>query len=381
MLHSPKVILLLETSREYGRQLQFGITKYSYFNGPWTFYREPGGRDRTLPQLKSWGATGIIAHAHNAAMARKIINTGIPAIIKGYCVPGWPTIAADNEAIGQMAAQHLIDRGFRHFAFCGLDNRFWSAERGCAFAAAVKSNGFQFHHYKHPRLRAERSWDKELLHMSEWLKAIPKPLGVMACIDDRSQHVLQACKIAGLDVPSEVAIVGVDNDELVCRLASPQLSSIALSAERAGYEAAELLDRLMKGEKTADQKIITKPTHVVTRQSTDAMAMEDRDVAKALQFIRNHANEPLQVTDVINEVPVSRRNLQQKFQNVLGRSILDEIRHTRIEQVAKMLIETNLSIAQIALVCGFPGIDHISRSFRTMKGLSPLAYRKQYGQK
>jgi len=378
---SAKVILLLETSREYGRQLQFGITKYSYFNGPWTFYREPGGRNRTLPQLKSWGAHGIIAHAHSTAMVRRIVHTGIPAVIKGYRAEGYPTIATDNTAIGQMGAEHLTDRGFRHLAYCGLDDRYWSVERGAAFADRVQRAGLEIHMYRQPRSRAMRSWDKELACMARWLESLPKPVGVMACVDDRSQHVLHACKMVGLDVPSEVAILGVDNDELVCRLASPQLSSIALAAERAGYEAAELLDRLMAGEKMSGQRIITRPTHVVTRQSTDVLAMEDRMVAKALQFIRNHANEPIQVADVVEAVPISRRLLQKRFQMALGRTILDEIRHARAEQVAKMLSDTNLPISTIALACGFPSIDHIARSFRKIKGMSPLAYRKRYGPK
>lgn len=381
MSTSAKVILLLETSREYGRQLQFGITKYSYFNGPWTFYREPGGRDRTLPQLKSWGANGIIAHAHSAAMVRRIVNTRIPTIIKGYRAEGYPTIATNNTAIGQMGAEHLIDRGFRHLAYCGLDDRYWSVERGAAFADRVQRERLGIHVYRQPRSRSMRSWDKELAYMAKWLKALPKPVGVMACVDDRSQHVLQACKMIGLDVPSEVAILGVDNDELVCRLANPQLSSIALAAERAGYEAAELLDKLMAGEKMTGQRIVTQPTHVVARQSTDVLAMEDRMVAKALQFIRSHANEPIQVADVVEAVPISRRLLQKRFQMVLGRTILDEIRYTRAEQVAEMLSDTNLPISAIALACGFPSIDHIARSFRKIKGMSPLAYRKRYGPK
>jgi len=378
MPKSPKVILLLETSREYGRQLQFGITKYSYFNGPWTFYREPGGRDRTLPQLKDWGAQGIIAHVKDAATARRIVDTDIPAIVKGFKIEGCPLIATDNQAIGIMGAEHLIDHGFRHFAYCGYNNLYWSQERGQAFGARVEQASFEIHNYKPPRVR---SWDKELNHMAQWLKSLPKPVGVMACVDDRSQHVLHACKMAGLDVPTEVAIIGVDNDSLICSLANPQLSSIALAAERAGYEAAELLDQLMAGKKVKTQGVLCAPTHVVTRQSTDVMAMEDRMVAKALQYIRSHATETIQVSDVVNGLPISRRALQKRFQAVLGRTILDEIRHTRVSMVAQMLTETNLSIAQIALACGYPGIDHISRSFRTIKHMSPLAYRKRYGQK
>jgi len=381
MPKSPKVILLLETSREYGRQLQFGITKYSYFNGPWTFYREPGGRDRTLPRLKDWGANGIIAHVKDAATAGKIVDTGIPAVVKGFKIEGVPFLDADNRAIGVMGAEHLINHGFRVFAYCGYDDLYWSVERSEAFVERIELEGFDVFLYQQARARKERSWDRELAHMAQWLDSLPKPIGVMACVDDRSQHVLHACKMAGLDVPADVAIIGVDNDELVCQLANPQLSSIALAAERAGYETAELLDRLMAGEEVSHSVIVTKPTHVITRQSTDVMAMDDRMVAKALQYIHGHATETIQVSDVINGLPISRRALQKRFQAVLGRTILDEIRHTRVSMVAQMLTETNLSIAQIALACGYPGIDHISRSFRNVKHMSPLAYRKRYGQK
>jgi LacI family transcriptional regulator len=381
MSKSPKIILLLETSREYGRQLQFGITKYSYFNGPWTFYREAGGRDRALPQLRDWGADGIIAHARNVTAAHRIMDRGIPAIIKGVKVEGYPLLDADNRAIGIMGAEHLISRGFRRFAYCGYDNLYWSVERRRAFTERVEQEALEIFLYRQPRARRQRSWDRELAYMAQWLESLPLPVGIMACVDDRSQHVLQACKMVGLDVPADVAIVGVDNDELICSLANPQLSSIALAARRAGYETAGLLDRLMAGEKVDDPVVVTQPTHVITRQSTDVMAMDDRMVAGALQFIRSHATDPIQVTDVVNALPISRRALQKRFQAVLGRTILEEIRHTRVGMVAQMLTETNLSVEQIALACGYPGIDHISRSFGKIKHMSPLAYRRRYGQK
>lgn len=382
MPESPKVILLLETSREYGRQLQFGITKYSFFQGPWTFYREPGGRDRTLPRLQDWGANGIIAHVKDAATASKIVDTKIPAIIKGFRIKGYPLIATDNQAIGTMAAEHLMSRGFRRFAFCGFDDLYWSNERGQAFSDRIQQEeSLEFFHYQQPNTKTQRFWDQELDTMAKWLESLPKPVGVFACVDDRSQHIMHACKMARLDVPTEVAIIGVDNDELVCRLANPQLSSIALGAQRAGYEAAELLDQLMAGRKTDNAIILTRPTKVVTRQSTDVMAMDDQTVAKALLFIRRNASNSIQVSDVVDAVPLSKRALQKRFQAVLGRTILDEIRHARIEICSKMLTETDLPIAQIALACGFPGIDHVSRSFRKIKHMSPLAYRKQYGQK
>jgi LacI family transcriptional regulator len=201
----------------------------------------------------------------------------------------------------------------------------------------------------------------------------------MACNDDRGRQVLEACKIADLHVPEEVAILGVDNDEMVCDLSNPRLSSIALNLERSGYEAAELLDKLMAGnKKMANQKIIAQPTHVVTRQSTNILAIEDSDVAQAVRFIRQHSKEMLQVDDVAKTVGISRRGLERRFRIALKRSVFNEIKRVRAEQVARMLVETNQSIGQIALALNYPGIEHISRFFRKEKGMSPLAYRKKY---
>ena len=381
MATTRRVVLLLETSRQYGRDLLLGVTQYSYFHGSWTFYREPGGRERSLPQLDSWGAHGIIAHASDARAAEKIAQTDIPAVIKGFKIPDIPVIVTDNVKIGTLAADHLLDRGFRHFAYCGFDNWYWSVERGEAFARRLRIAGFDTHFYRQPSRQQERTWDKEQKVMAEWLRSLPKPIGLMTCVDDRSHHVLDACKIAGCDVPNDVAIIGVDNDELICRLAKPQLTSVSLNAERAGYEAAELLDRLMSGEKPAGQQILTEPTHVETRQSTDILAMQDSEVSKAVQYIRQHPNESLQVGDVVKAVALSRRSLQLRFRRILGRSILDEIRRVRIDHVAEMLTETNLPVSKIALALGYPGIDHIARSFRKEKGMSPLTYRKRFGRK
>jgi LacI family transcriptional regulator len=203
----------------------------------------------------------------------------------------------------------------------------------------------------------------------------------MACNDDRARQVMEACKIAGLHVPEEVAIIGVDNDDLVCNLSHPPLSSIALNFERSGYEAAELLDKLMTGEKMADQRIVVRPTHIVTRQSTDILAIEDREVAKAVRFIRQHSKEPIQVSDVVDAVLVSRRSLYHQFRRVLGRSPNEEIRRTRVEQIVRMLVETNLPVSKIAFALGYSSVAHIARYFRQEKGMNLQSYRKLYGRK
>jgi len=383
----PKVILLVDTARAYGRGLLRGIAKYSDVHGPWIFYwkapfyRESGGKEVTLSRLKTLDADGIIMREQKKT--KEILAMSLPTIVSPYTeqFPGLPNIIPDDAAIGKMAAEHLLDRGFRNFAYCGFQGMFALRNRGEIFRERVAEAGFETHICKEPKSKAKRLWENEQTIMADWLKSLPKPVGLMACNDDRAREVIEACKIAGLHVPEEVAILGVDNDDLVCNLSHPPLSSIALNFERAGYEAAELLDKLMTGEKMADERIVVRPTHIVTRQSTDILAIEDKEVAEAVRFIRQHCREPIQVSDVVDAVSVSRRSLYQQFRRVLGRSPNEEIRRARVEQIVRMLVETNLPVSKIALALGYSGVAHIARYFRQEKGMNLQSYRKLYGRK
>jgi len=378
----PKVILLLETSRAYGRGVLRGITKYSRLHGPWVFYSEPGGLEKALPKMRHWGADGIIMR--DSGKGSEALKLGVPIIVSVHLkehIKGTPFIDTNGVRIGRMPAEHLIDRGFRHFAFCGFDDLHWSRNRCENFSKRIAESGFETAIYKQPRSRAKRLWENEQAIMVHWLKSLPKPIGLMACNDDRGRHVSEACKIAGLAVPEQVAIVGVDNDELVCELSDPPLSSVALNVQKGGYEAAELMDKLMNGEKPKKQTIIIEPTHIVTRQSTDILAIEDHEVAEAVRFIRQHSKEPIRVDDVVDAVALSRRILEKRFRKILGRSVLCEIRRVRVGQIVRMLVSTNLPISYIASSLGYPSVDHFARYFRKERAMTPLAYRKKFGNK
>ncbi len=204
----------------------------------------------------------------------------------------------------------------------------------------------------------------------------------MACIDERSQDVLEACKTAVIHVPEEIALIGGDNDKLICNLANPPLSSVAISGVRAGYQAAELLDRLMgHKDEIAGQQIIVEPTHIATRQSTDVLAVKDPEVAMAIRFIRQHVKEPIQVDNVAEASGLGRRSLEKRFRKIIGRSIHDEIRRVRVKQVIELLLTTNQSISQISLMMGYSSVNNISRYFRKEKGMSLLGYRNRYSNK
>lgn len=369
----------METKKAYDRGLLRGFAKYSRLYGPWMFYREPEGLEKVLPRLENWDADGIITR--NSKKIRKLIAAGLPMIVVGHIESRkWlANITVDNISVARMAAEHLLERGFKRFAYCGFDDTHWSRERGESFRKAIAEAGFECHLYKQPRLKSQRLLEKEQVLIADWLESLPKPLGLMVCNDDRGQHVTESCKIARLHVPEVVAIIGVDNDDVFCDLSSPPFSSIALDTERAGYQAAELLDKMMTIRKKVSQTIGVRPTHVVSRESTDILAIENPEVAEAVRFIREHVKELIQVGDVVDRVAISRRNLQHQFHKVIGHSIFEEITHVRIRHIARMLLETDLTISQIALALGFTDINHIARYFKRVKGISPKAYRDKHG--
>jgi len=385
----PKVILLIEKSRAFGRGLLHGIVQYSNLHGPWLFYMEPEINKKSREQPYKWirdlDADGIIGYTWDVNLIKMIVNSGLPAMVRGIEKPTLNAfrIVTDQVAIARMAAGNFLERGFKRFAYCGFDDMIWSQQRGKNFSRTIEKFGYKCFFYRQPKAKRLRTADKEQTIIAEWLRSLPKPIAIMASNDDRSQDVLAACKIADLDVPTQVAILGVDNDELVCSLSYPQLSSIALSTEGAGYEAARILYKLMTGQEIAEteKEVPILPLHVVTRQSTDITAIEDRQVAEAINFIRKHFKELILVSDVAEAVGLSRRTLEQRFRKVLKRSVHEEIAYTRVNQMASMLTDTNLPISQIARLLGYSYANNISRYFKQQKGISPSDYRKKFSPK
>jgi LacI family transcriptional regulator len=335
--------------------------------------------------LRKVGAEGAILREQvQREQIEEVLASGVPTVVSPYTepFPGVPNIVSDDQAIGRLAAEYLLRRGFRQFAYCGFgDTYFWSRERGQGFCARVQEDGYEAHSYEseHRSSASMHSWEKEQPGLVEWLESLPKPVGLMACNDDRSQYVLEACKIAGLHVPEQVAILGMGNDDLVCDLAAPRLSSIAVSAEKAGYEAAALLDSLMAGKDVADQRVVGLPSHVVTRQSTDVFAVSDPYVAEALRFIHGWAGKgAIQVDDVVGAIPVSRRSLYDRFAKTLGRSVHEEIKRVRVDHLARLLVSTDLPVAQIASRLGRPDVKNLARYFKQEMGVTPLQYRRRH---
>lgn len=374
MAETKKIALLIETSTSYGRTLIRGILQYANVATSWVFYNEPRGLADALPKLSLRNLDGIIMRDTPENMP--LLKLDIPTVVSiryEKRIKGVPNIISNSIEIGCMAAKYLEEKGFKHFGFCGFDTMPWSQERKRSFADIVSTIGSVDIYSKKNRYS---DCNQELEDLADWLKSLPKPIGIMACNDVRGANLMEACKLAGLKVPQEIAILGVNNDDMICKMTSPPLSSISLDIAKGGYEAAKTLDRLMRGQIEQYENIIIEPQNVVTRASTDILAIDDRDVAAALYYISQNSKHNVQVDDVADNVGINRRCLERKFRQVLNKGVYDEIKRVRINVMSKMLAETDIPISEIAYNMGFNDTNHIARYFKSVKGVSPLNFRK-----
>jgi len=384
MREIPKVALLVETSRSFGRSLLLGVARYARLHGPWSFHITPGDFEKAVPKMKQWGGTGIIARIPNERIAEAVLEANVPTIALGLSdeqlEPGnplsqFPELSSDAAEVARLAATHLLERKFRHFAYVGVEDRAWSQRRERAFSERLKAAGFEPHVYRPELKPRDRVWEKEQNILADWIKSLPTPVGLFACNDDRGREVLEACRLADLNVPEDVAVLGVDNDEVFCELADPPLSSVALNAETAGYRAAELLDAMMRGRVRKPRRILVEAVGVVTRRSTEVIAVKDHDVSAALQFIRREQGKGISVSRVAEEVALSRRGLEKRFRQTIGRTILEEIQLVRLERAKRLLLETTYPISKVAQIAGFGSTGYFIQFFQSRVGKTPRKYR------
>lgn len=382
----PRVALLIESSRAYGRGLLLGIARYVREQGPWSIYSEERALQSGLPAwLREWTGDGIIARIEDARMARELARLNLPCVDLRGLRPDlpMPCLDTDPRQVAHLAFLHLRERGFRQLAFCGFPGASYSDERGQCFHEFAASAGLPCAVYA-PPAAARRAYTADYERdglageedVSRWLAGLPQPVGVMTCNDVRGQQVLNACRERGLRVPEQVAVVGVDNDEVLCELAEPPLTSVEPDTRRIGFEAAALLARMMRGATVAPGKVWLAPRGLVTRRSTDLLAVEDPGVVAAARFIRAHACEGIRVADVVKEVPFSRRNLELRFARWLGRSLQEEILQVRIQRAKELLAETDLKLSAIAEESGFRHAEYLVVMFKARTGVTPAAWRE-----
>jgi LacI family transcriptional regulator len=385
MPRPPHVALLIETSRAYGRSILQGVVRYLRGHGLWSVYIQPHGLESPPPRwLKGWHGDGILARINDRKMARAVRQTGLPAVDLRFTVPklGLPAVGIDNRAVVRLAYQHLSDCGFRQVGFCGLPRgrSVWMDLRRDLFRDLAQADGRSCHVFEHPARSASATWEEEQEAIATWVSRLPRPIGVMACNDDRGQQVLDACRRVNVLVPEEVAVIGVDNDEILCSLSSPPLTSVDINTVQVGYEAAALLDRLMAGARPPGEPMLLAPRGVVPRESTDVLATDDRELAAAIRFIREHACGGLRVKELVRKTGLSRRSLERRMEKLLGHSPKEEITRVQIERAKRLLTETDLSAAAVAEKCGYSQPKYFSQVFHARVGLPPGAYRRRGAQ-
>ena len=378
MTSYPHVALIVETSKQYDRGLLRGIGRYVKGHGPWSIYiEERGARDATPVWIRHWKGNGIIARIKDTAMADALLATGVPIVeLRAVVDLDLPTVYCDDSAIGDVAVRHFKERGFRHFAFCGRSGMRWSELREHAYRRRLAELGHECHDYTPQRHGRSLTWEQEQDDVARWLDSLPKPIAVLACNDIRGIQVLDACRRIALPVPERVAVLGVDNDVVLGELSDPPLSSIDQDLERIGYEAAALLDRLMNGDRPPPGPVLVEPLGVVSRRSTDAVAIEDPAVASALRLIRQHACEQVGIDFLAEHTNLSRRVLQRRFKAATGRTLQEQIHDAQLERIKQMLVETDLKLDSIARRSGFNYIGYMCSFFKSRTGMTPGEYRR-----
>lgn len=375
-----RVAVLVDTSRSYGRRLLRGMIAYQRDHQRWHLHIE--AEELVDPVgLRQWTGDGILARTLFATTTRAVEPFDIPRVYWGQIPRPLETTAplimgpeVDRLAVAQLVAEHLCNCGLRSMAAYGKPFD-WSHRWLGLFVDAIKQRGIDCPRFPSPVDGEFHTPTSDQL--IDWLNSLPKPVGIMAVNDETALEITEACAAAGLRVPDDVAVLGADNDDLTCEISNPPLSSVALPVERMGYLGAQMLDDLMHGRKSSVDTNPLAPLGVVHRRSTDVMNVDDEVIAAAMRYIRNHANQKLQVPDVVKHSSLNRRKLEKRFLAVCGFSVRDDIERVRIQRAMSMLKTTNAPVPVVARQCGYRNPQRLAEAFRRQTGQSPVRFRKQ----
>jgi LacI family transcriptional regulator len=381
MTDTRRVAVLVDTSTTWGREVIAGIHRYSRGKHGWQLFVEPRGMEQRRWLPPGWKGDGVIARVGFSDLAKRLRALKLPVVnVSGIALArvDFPRVVSDQVAAAGMAAGHLMDRGFKHFAYFSLLGLEYVAEHQQAFVDSLRLEGHGCEVYAvHPQLGAEPDWNLDMKRLGKWLSGLPKPLAVFTWNSSSARELIYACMHAGLAVPEEVAVLSGSDDDLFCEVTPVPISAVQLGCEQIGYRAAEELDEMMNipGHVPAGDVLIP-PQGVVDRRSTDTLAVEDPAMVKALRFIRENPARIMQVDDVARHSGLCRRALELRFQQLLGRSPASEIRRVRMDRAIELLQRTTLSVATVAERSGFSSPEYMASVFRAHLGTTPLHYRK-----
>lgn len=373
--------------------LMNGISEYARDKGDWQLIVWPDSSRKSLEFLKNRGCKGAFVSVQTATKAKELLQIDIP-VIAVYTMQNMlnlPFISANSREVAFMASEYFLKKKFTNFAFFGLTQAKWSCDRLEYFSDCLAKEGHKVDSFKEKQIPITddfipftKLWTDTTLGtgqeiLTKWLKQLPKPVAILASCDIFACHLINMVQEANINIPDEIAILGVNNDGALCNICDPPLSSIALNFKKAGYNAAKLLDKIISGqEKMQGQRIEIQPTHVETRGSTDVFAIDDPDIVQAMRYIKQNRNKPLQVNEIANHVCISKRSLQLKFHKIVGRSMHDEIIQAHFDVAKILIVETNLPIDEVAIRSGFHYTSNMRRAFKQITGMLPQKYRQQH---
>ena len=388
MHKAPTIALTIHASHRVRRDFLRGVAKYARVHGPWNLTPAGDARGLSIEQVRQEGIDGIIGDI-TEEIAACALDLGVAMVATNpfpkeqrpdSVLARLSSVNFDTaDKIAALAIDHFTQRNFQHFAYVGYSDVSWSSQREMAFQSKLSEIGVECAVFHQTGSDRGRDWEVEQPALTHWIEELPKPVAILACNDERGREVLDACFLAGISVPSEVAVLGVDNDDVFCSIANPPMSSVVLNADAAGYRAAELIEGQLKKTIQVPQRIDIEAIGIITRLSTDSVVVEEPDVAAAMRRIRELHGIGVTVGELADELSVSQRTLQKLFRKSVGRTVFEEIQLARLEYAQQLLLETALSIEEVAVKSGFDTHDYFVQVFRRRVGVSPRKFRLARG--
>ncbi len=373
-----QVAILVETGRSYPRSILAGVRKFLAEKGPWATLVESFAPGEAMPQwLKSWNGDGILIQTYPSPSPESVLDSHIPKVeLRSRRYHSLrPFVGCDNRKIGKLVAGHFLERGYENFAYTTRESQDFFLERSDNFRETVVGAGRACRELPNPEHGEFSDYDSYMESVISALDQTPKPVAVFATSDKLGTYVLDACRRGGISVPEEVAVVGCENDETLCEFSVPEMSSVNFDGERVGYEAASLLARLMAGEAPPLNPVLLPPLGIITRESSDDLAVRDRLVSQASRIFRERLSDGISVTDVANRLNCSRSTLERRMKAALGRSPKEELLRLRISRIEYLLIYSDFTLETIAEQVGFAQATHLHAVFRQQHGMTPGKFR------
>lgn len=376
--------MLIDPSTEFSRRFLTGLIRYAHENGPWIFYRLPAyyktlyGEEGIIGQIKEWKIDAVIAQWEYEEIDF-LEKLNIPVFLQSYknVSDRFSKISGDFHAAGIMAARFFHKRSFTNFAFHGSKDFFWSKARAEGYRREVEKLGGNYYYFESEILNGMQ-WSRSHIELDEWLKSLPKPVALFACDDNFALQVAEMCKVNNIVIPDDLSLLGVDNDELICNLSHPSISSIIEDDENGGYQTGKKLHQLILNKSNFPFDIVIEPVRIELRQSTEKYNISIHHITDVIEYIGEHITSNITIGELTQIVPLSRRNLENKFREATGTSIYQFILDKKMDYITHELLHTEKSLLDIAIDVGFQDVRNLYRIFKKYKGCTPISFRKKF---